>query len=132
MIFLIRIQRLHTTNSENNKPIPRSENNQGRAHTLENNPPFIAVYHYFRSNHLEHDLDVCYRENAKYIHIRDSNFHINQLDSLAYSRMVLKESRTADKPASKFRIFPIYQEIYLIKERKVKTRTTDFPISISN
>jgi len=34
--------RLHTTNSENNKPIPRSKNNQGRARTLENDPPFIC------------------------------------------------------------------------------------------
>jgi len=34
--------RLHITNSENNKPIPRSKNNQGRARTLENDPPFIC------------------------------------------------------------------------------------------
>lgn len=29
-------------NSENNKPIFRSKNNQGRARTLENDPPFIC------------------------------------------------------------------------------------------
>jgi len=46
--------RLHTTNSENNKPIPRSKNNQGRTRTLENDPQviydaiiFALVHHAF-------------------------------------------------------------------------------------